>query len=177
MRHAMKSMVSVVVVACAALSTVPSQAADQVQNAGTLGGTPYVTSFTHGMGESFLDTLNFDVASGGTLSVSLTDLFAQVSSMVLFDNVNLSGSLWDAHHPNGLVNFGSVPADGLDHTFVLPGAGSYHLDFSGEAVGLGGGVYAVGLAMAPVPEPQGWALMALGLGVLGAYARRRAKVA
>lgn len=175
MHFSMKKVTGAVTVAFAVMAALPAQAADQVVNAGTIGTSIYPASFSHAQNETFFDTLNFNVATAGTLTVTLTDLYAQLGTTVLFDNVSLFGTLWDNQHPNGMQNFGNVQPDGLDHFFALPGAGDYHLDFSGTAVGVGGSIYGVGLVMAPVPEPESWALMALGLGVLGAYSRRRAR--
>ncbi|MFM2052598.1 MAG: hypothetical protein RL456_635 [Pseudomonadota bacterium] len=158
-------------VAAAALLAGASSFAATV-DAGTVGTTPYGTSFSNPPGY-FFDTVNFDVSTAGTLSVSLTDLTANVGSMILFLDQDLEGVVWDNHHPGGLSQIGHVIGDGSTYVFTLPSAGDYHLDVSGYAIGSAGGVYAVGLQVSPIPEPGTWAMMAAGLGVLGAVARRR----
>lgn len=54
-------------------------------------------------------------------------------------------------------------------------AGSYYVQVGGTVVGNGGGSYGTDLAisMAPVPEPETYAMMLAGLGLVGFVARRK----
>lgn len=61
----------------------------------------------------------------------------------------------------------------IQHAFLSQGPGNYYYRVSGAAVGLNGDSYSLTSALAPVPEPQTYALMLAGLGVIGFLARRR----
>ena len=53
-------------------------------------------------------------------------------------------------------------------------AGSYFFDVTGTAKGLKGGRYIVNVsALSPIPEPQTWAMMLGGLGLIGFMSFRR----
>lgn len=73
--------------------------------------------------------------------------------------------LW--FNPNGVAAFA---ATGL-------GAGTYYFEVKGVALNGTSGNYAgnVNLSLAPVPEPDSYAMLFAGLGLMGAIARRRGK--
>ncbi|MEW5787730.1 MAG: FxDxF family PEP-CTERM protein [Pseudomonadota bacterium] len=69
-----------------------------------------------------------------------------------------------------LINFGTG-----DNVFgdAVVGAGSYYFRISGDAVGTKGGIFSYSASAAPVPEAETWAMMAMGLGLVGLQLRRR----
>lgn len=56
-------------------------------------------------------------------------------------------------------------------------AGNYYLEVSGSVIGKNGGSYAADLNVAAVPEPETYAMLAAGLGLIGFASRRKAKKA
>jgi hypothetical protein len=52
-------------------------------------------------------------------------------------------------------------------------AGSYYWAVAGDAVGSNGGVYLYAANTAVVPEPETYAMMLAGLGMIGFIGRRR----
>lgn len=59
-----------------------------------------------------------------------------------------------------------------NYTFSALNAGSYYYLVSGTGTGVGGGVYAL-VSTIPVPEPDTYAMLLAGIGMLGVMARRR----
>lgn len=134
--------------------------------------TPSVHVFAPASG-SFFDTYNFSVSSASLLSGAANNLPLSLGFLNVLNITGLTVNVWDNHHPSGLTNFGSFAGNNNTYTFNLPAAGDYHVDITGTATGLAGGSYAVTLSAAPVPEPETYAMLLAGLGVMGAIARRR----
>ena len=55
---------------------------------------------------------------------------------------------------------------------ALP-AGDYVIKVTGNANGSHGGTYGLAMQLAPIPEPQTYAMLLAGLGLVGFAARRR----
>jgi hypothetical protein len=161
-------------IAVSAFAAGTAQAA--TVNAGTIS-----SSFSHvfnvASGASFADTINFSVAGPSTLTGSAASLTLSLGSLSLLDIAGLTVNVWNNSHPFGTTNFGSFAGGPGSYTFNLPTAGNYHVDITGTATGAFGGTYAVGLQVAAVPEPETYAMLLAGLGVMGAIARRRKQAA
>jgi len=139
-------------------------------------------SVTHDVG-SFSDVFTF----------SLTGLSDTISSAVSLLLPGLDGGASSYEINNGTLSLWSDPegdgAGGADvqlatTTFgdangVLAvnnvAAGSYYWTVAGDAVGSKGGVYLYSANTAPVPEPETYAMMLAGLGLLGFVGKRRMK--
>lgn len=152
----------------AAMSTGAAQAA--TVNAGTIGS--YTGTFSHAVG-SFEDTINFSIASPAVLSGAANNLVLSFFGMTAYDIAGLTVNVWNNSHPNGTVHYGAFAGNNNTYSFNLPTAGSYHVDITGNATGAAGGLYGITLSAAPVPEPETYAMLLAGLGVMGAIARRR----
>jgi hypothetical protein len=140
-----------------------------------------IYSVTHEV-ESFFDVFTF----------SLTTASDTISSAValLFPGLNGDGSSYEIN--NGTLSLFSDPdGDGAaganvqlasttfgDSTGVLTfnnaATGSYYWAVAGDAVGSNGGVYLYSAnTAAVVPEPETYAMMLAGLGLIGFIGRRR----
>ncbi|MEQ1600479.1 MAG: PEP-CTERM sorting domain-containing protein [Methylophilaceae bacterium] len=131
---------------------------------------------SHNVG-TFTDIGTFDIAppglySGGSFSnlqITITgigDLFnINGLSVQLFNSSNvLIDNLDDNTGSSSEIKVGSGNyAAGLDYYFKV----------TGNANGSLGGKYVFSVATLPVPEPETYAMLLAGLGLLGAVARRR----
>lgn len=131
---------------------------------------PY-SSFQAVSGPSFIDFFNFLApvgavqASGATVSIDLVP-FANID--------NLQIILY-----NGPSGAGSIVASGTAGEFSqlenvgIAANSAYSFRVSGSVVGAPLGYYTFTAVAAPVPEPETYALMLAGLGVVGFVAARR----
>lgn len=142
--------------------------------AGTIGSFSHVFSMAPG---TIDDTVNFSISTPSNLTGTASNLKLSFASLNFLDISGLTVTLWNNSHPLGTVNYGSFAGDSAAYTFNLPTAGDYHIDISGTATGMAGGTYGVALSAAPVPEPETYAMLLAGLGVMGAIARRRKQAA
>lgn len=161
-------------IAVSALAAGSAQAV--TKNAGLISGS-YSTVFNVSPGVTFADTVNFSIAGPSTLTGTAASLTLNFGALSLLDIAGLTVNVWNNIHPYGATNFGSFAGGTGAYTFNLPTAGNYHVDIKGTATGAFGGTYAVGLQVAAVPEPETYAMLLAGLGVMGAIARRRKQAA
>ena len=140
-------------------------------------------SVTHATVGSFMDVFTF----------SLTELSDTISSAVSLFLPGLDGSGSSYEIDNGSLALWTDPeGDGVggadtqiawtafgDANGVLAvnsvAAGAYYWAVAGDAVGVNGGAYLFSANTAPVPEPETYAMMLAGLGLLGFVGKRRMK--
>lgn len=175
--------------AVALASAVSSAQANTVSLTGAsfpydLGANPTdenIYSVTHNV-ESFLDVFTFSLTStSDTISSAVALLFPGLSGVGSSYEIN-NGTLSLFSDPDGDgaagVNTQIATATFGDSTGVLAynnaAAGSYYWAVAGDAVGSNGGVYLYSAnTAAVVPEPETYAMMLAGLGLIGFIGRRR----
>jgi hypothetical protein len=118
----------------------------------------------------FQDVYSFSIADPGSLAGNVV--------AINFGTYNIQGltvTLQDASF--AVIGSDNNPADGF--SFGSLAAGNYALNVLGFATGSQGGFYSGGLIAqtAPIPEPETYALMLAGLGIVGFIARRRRSAA
>lgn len=136
--------------------------------------TPF-NAFHAGMGlDTFSDDFTFSLTTAGFTAGSILDfsipgiLGAQFTSAQLFSGTPGSGTL---------VTSAVGTASSMAFSSVLTPVGSYYLTVNGQVtpgVSLGA-AYSGAINVTPVPEPESYAMLLAGLGVMGAIAVRRNK--
>lgn len=125
---------------------------------------------------AFTDTWSFDIVAPTFSAGSVSNLAISVPSLTLFNISGLSAQLYTS--TNVLVddlddNPGSTSEIKVGSGLFNPG--SYYFKISGTADGTFGGQYVFAVTTLPVPEPESYAMLLAGLGVMGAIAVRRNK--
>jgi len=140
-------------------------------------------SVTHAVG-SFVDVFTF------TLTEALNDTISSAVSLLL-PGINGGASSYEIDNGT-LALYADTDANGQGGSDVLLGqvnwgdangvlavngvdAGAYYWAVAGDAVGTHGGAYLFSQNTAPVPEPETYAMMLAGLGMLGFMGKRRMK--
>jgi len=123
---------------------------------------------------NFLDTYSFSLAGAADVTSSVLSFGNTLGgsySVWSFGTDGLFGTADDAQL--GLWGLSSLPGPGASHTLSLD-AGSYYYAVGGRALA-GGSAYALAstAVAAPVPEPETYALLGAGLGIVGFVASRR----
>lgn len=148
-------------------------------NASSLSFTPsggaYIATFSNsGIQGAFTDSWTFSVVGAPSFNIAaqvqpfnyvvpLASGAPQVVSLLSDFDIKLLDS------GDNVISRG-----GTSTPFVNLLGGSYSLQVSGNGAGLAGGIYS-GVLVMPVPELSTWAMMAVGLGLVGMALRRRSR--
>lgn len=107
--------------------------------------------------------LSFTIGQTTTDITNITGLSAQI--------FNSSNTLYTSFVSAGDADHLTLPANSY---FV---AGNYTLKIGGTATGTSGGMYTVAAVTAPVPEPETWGMLLVGVGLIGLRMRQRNRAA
>ena len=121
-------------------------------------------------GATFSDRFNFTTSVMGDLTADLFSISGNPRNGLDITGFSLySGSgelLGGTQLSTGATDAWSLSYDNL-------AAGSYYVMVNGSVLSNAAGKYYANIALAPVPEPETYAMMLAGLGLLGFTARRR----
>lgn len=155
---------------------VPNTPFSHDYDIGTLGPTHYVNNTT--VPQNVLqDSYTFDLAAPshvygwlwnlipemGTIE---TGIISTLYAMNIYDNLNQKVYTGEVTM-SGLGTVGSIYVNG-----ILPAGNDYYALVSGNGYGASSLNYYVDLAASPVPEPETYAMLLAGLGLLGWRLRR-----
>ena len=159
--------------AVAALSAlaVGAQAADENIDWGNHGDLQ-VAAILHNTPGAFTDTITFSIPG-------LSDIASTTVANNLLSVLNLDGGSVSLYQEAGATDnlLGQYNFDGTTgsswHTLAGLTGGSYYYQITGNATGSTGAFYSITSSVTPVPEPETYAMLLAGLGVVGSLYRRR----
>lgn len=143
---------------------------------GAIASSPSVLAATvTGMHNSiFEEFANFTIPTLSSVSGSANAYSLNLWGINVSEITGLTVEVWSDSHPSGSTLFASFSGNNATNVIGDLAAGQYHLDISGM---LGSsahiGQYSVALQALPVPEPETYAMLLAGLGLLGFSVRRR----
>lgn len=145
--------------------TAVSFTANAADYAATVVGPGQFTFQNTAPAASFTDRISFSVLSSsdlvGTISGTSFKNFT-LSAFDLYTSSNTLVSTGSFDNLAGKASVGFISDSGL--------TGNYYLLVSGTT---SGGTYNGNISLSPVPEPESYAMMLAGLGLMGFVARRR----
>jgi hypothetical protein len=134
------------------------------------------------VGSSFTDVFTFNISTPFDAAASVTssylntqqtkDLLITGFSLYRYDPGTMA-ILGTAIAGVNETGFGSHPTDSWSLSAYGLSSGYYALQINGQVLGAGGGAFGGDLTVSPVPEPQSWAMLLAGLGMLGMATRRQ----
>ena len=175
-----------------ALVAVALPAGAAISNLGTLeaGTTPFSGSWMAGPAPiAFSDFFVFDLSPNGRSSYSLMtfplsalSVNTTYASMTLFDpgtDGAIGGSGFNGDHPivSNAAELSPVLSPLLSMSTLGNSSanGKLYLYVNGFSTGSEGGSYTGAITVSPVPEPEIWAMMLVGAGLVGFRLRHRSK--
>ncbi|HEU4851030.1 MAG TPA: FxDxF family PEP-CTERM protein [Telluria sp.] len=163
----MKLKTLAVAAALALGATGSAYAADIVHDAGMIPVAPdtFYHLFDHDTIGTFTDTINFSITAGD-LASSANPLNVMLSGTNVSNIDDLQYTLW-----SGSTSLFTYDGNNSTNMSMALPAGDYVIKVTGNANGTHGGTY--GMAMSLVPEPETYAMLLAGLGLVGFASRRR----
>lgn len=158
MKHRFATAVAIALVMC---STTIAHA--RVHELGTISGTTLIGDAHRG--KSFTDFWNFTLGGVSDLSA----IVLTFNAPPIFGIKNLRIALFD-DTTNTKIGIDYLGGSFASYTGL--NAGDYYFRVKGNPIGIGG-AYAGAINVTPVPEPETWAFMAIGLGLIGFQLRRK----
>lgn len=157
-----KSVVAAVALAAASVSGFAANYSATFDSAGF---AEIFTSYKKFTGTTFNDTWTFSSVTAGTYAIegSLS------GSGLSFTSVVMDGTPWTLVSNGTVTNFAELVS--------FTGSAPVSLNISGTKSGTALSFYAGGVSVTAVPEPETYAMLLAGLGVMGAIARRRKQAA
>ena len=136
-----------------------------------------------GAADTFADTFKFTLPANGGSGYSVIDFPLSIPGLGDFKTLFSGMALYSAGgngEPGGgddtfLKGVTGTDSGSLSMTFDPSASGRYFLDVFGRTDGTLGGIYNGAISITPVPEPESYAMLLAGLGVMGAIAVRRNK--
>lgn len=113
----------------------------------------------------FTDTIDFTIGSPSVVGTGVGSSTVTIFGTTVLDITGLTLTVFNSSN----VKIGG----GSDINLGTLGAGNYYAVITGTATGAGGGTYAESFKVSPVPEASTWAMMLVGLGMLGYMSKRR----
>ena len=131
---------------------------------------------------SFNDIFTFDLPTNGGSGYSVINFPVSIPGVGSFNTLlttmslfsNADGILFSAD--DQLLSTASGGPGSLDLSWGASAAGSYYLNITGITNGSLGGLYSGAISVTAVPEPETWAMLVAGLGLVGLQLRRRSNV-
>jgi hypothetical protein len=134
------------------------------------------------VGSTFSDIFTFNIGSPFDAAASVTssylntpltkDLLITGFSLYRYDPATMA-VLGTAIAGINETGFGSHPTDSWSLSAYNLTDGYYALKVDGRVLGAGGGAFGGDLVISAVPEPQTWAMLLAGLGMVGVATRRK----
>jgi hypothetical protein len=134
------------------------------------------------VGSTFSDVFTFNISTPFDAAASVTssylntpqtkDLLITGFSLYRYDPGTMA-ILGTAIAGVNETGFGSHPTDSWSLSAYGLSSGYYALQVNGQVLGAGGGAFGGDLTVSPVPEPQSWAMLLAGMGMLGMATRRK----
>src|SRR5512139_3490043 len=144
--------------------------------------TTYADGFAVASAGTIDHSLTFTIltnlyAGSGVSDIPLSFTIGQTTTAITNIN-NLSAQIFDS---SNTLYAAFVSAGDADH-LTLPAnsyfaAGNDTLKIGGTATGSAGGMYTVAAVTAPVPEPETWGMVLVGIGLVGLRLRQRTRAA
>jgi hypothetical protein len=132
----------------------------------------------------FIDTFNFSIEPGlqnaktNVYSIDLSYPFGDIKIEEIWVNLYTIGGdlVFQANAAPGApdaTGTSRFEVTGIFDFTKYPAATDYYFTVSGGTVGSGYGAYGLTITAGVVPEPETYAMLLAGLGIVGAIARRR----